>query len=183
MSDRLRDKIAIVTGGASGIGLEIAKGFALEGATICIADVAQAAWDEAASAVSRSAFGNELDVRDRRSMDKLLSRTVGKAGGVDILVNCAGVFGMQNYMDITEQEFDRIFAVNARGLRAVRRSGGRANSGDARGTAREARRDGRRRCISRFHGELLRRRPDTQRRWWHVPQLTMHSPHRPHIGI
>jgi NAD(P)-dependent dehydrogenase (short-subunit alcohol dehydrogenase family) len=116
MPDRLRDKIAIVTGGASGIGLEIAKGFALEGATVCIADVSQAACDAAALAVNQSAFGTELDVRDRRSMDELLSRTVGKAGGVDILVNCAGVFGMQNYIDITEREFDRIFAVNARGL-------------------------------------------------------------------
>src|ERR1700733_1054634 len=93
MSDRLQGKIAIVTGGASGIGLEIAKGFGLEGATVCIADVAQAACEEAARAVGRGAFGYELDVRDRRSMDQLLSRTVGKAGGVDILVNCAGVFG------------------------------------------------------------------------------------------
>src|ERR1700677_618311 len=116
MPDRLRDKIAIVTGGASGIGLEIAKGFALEGATVCIADVSQAACDAAARAVNQSAFGTELDVRDRRSMDELLSRTVGNAGGVDILVNCAGVFGMQKYIDITEREFDRIFAVNARGL-------------------------------------------------------------------
>jgi D-sorbitol dehydrogenase (acceptor) len=116
MTDRLRGRTAIVTGGASGIGLEIAKGFALEGAMVCIADVAQADCEEAARAVGRGAFGHELDVRDRRSMDQVLSSTVGKAGAVDILVNCAGVFGMQNYMDITEQEFDRIFAVNTRGL-------------------------------------------------------------------
>ncbi len=116
MSDRLQGKIAIVTGGASGIGFEIARGFGQQGARVCIADVLPAACDEAALSVSNGAFGHVLDVRDRHSMDQLLSDVVAKAGGVDILVNCAGVFGMQALIDVTEQEFDRIFAVNARGL-------------------------------------------------------------------
>jgi NAD(P)-dependent dehydrogenase (short-subunit alcohol dehydrogenase family) len=116
MSDRLQGKIAIVTGGASGIGFEIARGFGQQGARVCIADVSPAACDEAALRVSNGAFGHVLDVRDRHSRDGLVSDVVAKAGGVDILVNCAGVFGMQAFTDVTEQEFERIFAVNARGL-------------------------------------------------------------------
>jgi NAD(P)-dependent dehydrogenase (short-subunit alcohol dehydrogenase family) len=135
MSDRLQGKIAIVTGGASGIGLEIAKGFGQQGARVCIADVLPAACDEAALSVSNGAFGHVLDVRDRRSMDQLVSDVVAKAGGIDILVNCAGVFGMQAFTAVTEQEFDRIFAVNARGLLFITQTVARQMISQGRGGA------------------------------------------------
>ncbi len=116
MSARLQGKSAIVTGGASGIGLAIARGFAEEGARVCVADVAGARCESAATEIGRGSFGHALDVRDRRSIDTLVAAVVARAGGIDSLVNCAGVFGMQPFTDITEDEFDRIFAVNARGL-------------------------------------------------------------------
>jgi len=116
MATRLQDKSAIVTGGASGIGLAIARGFAEEGARVCVADVDRARCESVAAEIGRGSFGHALDVRDRESIHALISDVVARAGSIDTLVNCAGVFGMQAFTDITGEEFDRIFAVNARGL-------------------------------------------------------------------
>jgi NAD(P)-dependent dehydrogenase (short-subunit alcohol dehydrogenase family) len=113
---RLEGKTAIVTGGASGIGLAIATGFAREGARVCIADISQAACDAAAISVGRGALGQALDVRYRDSINRAVGKAAAEYGGVDILVNCAGVFSMQACKDITEAEFDRVFSVNTRGL-------------------------------------------------------------------
>jgi NAD(P)-dependent dehydrogenase (short-subunit alcohol dehydrogenase family) len=116
MTARLQDKTAIVTGATSGIGLAIARGFAEEGARVCVADLDAARCEAVAAEIGRGAFGHALDVRDRRSIANLVAAVVARTGGIDSLVNCAGVFGMQVFTDITEEEFDRIFAVNARGL-------------------------------------------------------------------
>lgn len=113
---RLEGKVAIVTGGASGIGLAIAKAYAGEGARVCIADLSRERCDEAAAAIGGSAFGQALDVRDRRSIAALVDRVVAEAGEIDILLNSAGVFGMKVFTDITEEDFDRIIGVNTRGL-------------------------------------------------------------------
>jgi D-sorbitol dehydrogenase (acceptor) len=113
---KLEGKIAIVTGGASGIGLAIATGYAREGARVCVADISQQGCDSAAKAVGGGSFGQALDVRHRESIDRLIARVAAEAGGIDILVNCAGVFSMQALKDITEAEFDRVFSVNTRGL-------------------------------------------------------------------
>lgn len=116
MSSKFEGQTAIVTGGASGIGFAIARGFAMQGARVCIADLSQEACDQAARAIGASAFGHSLDVRERRSIETLVEAVATTTGGVDILVNSAGVFGMQAFINITEAEFDRIFSVNTRGL-------------------------------------------------------------------
>lgn len=114
--DKLTGKAAIVTGGAGGIGYAIARGFAHEGARVCVADVSQDRCAAAAREIGLGAFGATLDVRKRGSIDALVTIVCSEMGAIDILINCAGVFGMQPLSSITEQEFDRIFSVNVRGL-------------------------------------------------------------------
>jgi NAD(P)-dependent dehydrogenase (short-subunit alcohol dehydrogenase family) len=113
---RLEGKIAIVTGGASGIGLAISRGFAAEGAKVCVADINADACQAAADAIGHGAIGNVLDVRNPLSVSDVVARVVSHWGGVDTLVNCAGVFGMQALAEIKGDEFDRVMAVNAKGL-------------------------------------------------------------------
>jgi NAD(P)-dependent dehydrogenase (short-subunit alcohol dehydrogenase family) len=114
--DKLKDKAAIVTGGASGIGYAIARGFAHEGARVCIADISHDRCAAAAREIGLGTFGATLDVRERGSIDALVSAVCSQTGAIDILINCAGAFGMQPLSEITEEEFDRIFSVSVRGL-------------------------------------------------------------------
>jgi D-sorbitol dehydrogenase (acceptor) len=116
MAGRLQGKVAIVTGGASGIGLEICHAFGREGARVCVADLGQERSAVAAAQVGNGAFGSNLDVRDGRSIRELVAHVVAETGRIDVLVNSAGVFGMAAITDITEDEFERIFAVNTRGV-------------------------------------------------------------------
>jgi len=116
MPGRLQGKVAIVTGGASGIGLAIAHAFGREGARVCIADLGQERCAAAAAEVGSGAFGFNLDVRDARSICELVAHVVAATGAIDVLVNSAGVFAMAALTDITAEEFERIFAVNTRGV-------------------------------------------------------------------
>ena len=113
---KLRDKVAIVTGGASGIGEAIVRAYAAEGAHVVIADVDTVKADAVATELGGGALAIELDVRDRVSIDSMVRAVVSKFGGVDILVNNAGIFDMAPLSEITEADFDRQFGVNVRGL-------------------------------------------------------------------
>jgi NAD(P)-dependent dehydrogenase (short-subunit alcohol dehydrogenase family) len=113
---RLRDKIAVVTGGARGIGEAIVRAYTAEGAHVAIADVEKAKADELAAEIGGKTIAIELDVRDGKSIEALVARTIAKLGGVDILVNNAGIFNMGPLSEIAEADFDDQFAVNVRGL-------------------------------------------------------------------
>ena len=112
----LKDKVAIVTGGARGIGEAIARAYAAEGAHVVIADVETAKAESLAGKLGGKAMALRLDVRDAASIAALVPATVAKLGGVDILVNNAGIFNMGPLAEITEEDFDRQFGVNVRGL-------------------------------------------------------------------
>ena len=113
---KLKDKVAIVTGGARGIGEAVVRAYSAEGANVVIADIEIAKAQELASELGANALAVQLDVRDSKSISSLISATVAKFGGVDILYNNAGVFDMGPILEISEASFDKVFAVNTRGL-------------------------------------------------------------------
>jgi 3-oxoacyl-[acyl-carrier protein] reductase len=117
--DKLRDRVAIVTGGARGIGGAIASAFAAEGADVVIADVlgedvATPVLDAIREAGRRSLLVR-TDVGDERSVREMVDRAYEELGEVDILVNNAGVVSQVFFHELSSQEWDRVMSVNLRG--------------------------------------------------------------------
>src|ERR1700691_5345806 len=113
---KLKDKVAIVTGGARGIGEAIVRAYAAEGAHVAIADVEIEKAQSLAAELGGKTMAMRVDVRDTNSIGAGVAEVVSKLGGVDILVNNAGIFNMGPLSEITEEDFDRQFGVNVRGL-------------------------------------------------------------------
>ena len=113
---KLRDKVAIVTGGARGIGAAICERFAAEGALVVVADILQKEAAATAKAIGGGAIGLALDVTKRPSIDAMVENVVATAGRIDILVNNAAIFDMGPLLEITEESYDRQFAINVKGL-------------------------------------------------------------------
>ncbi len=116
---QLRDRVAIVTGAASGMGKAMALRYAEEGAHVVVADInAQAGQQvsEQINAKGRRGFFVRLDVADPQSSRDLVARTLSELGKLDILVNNAGVGLIKPVWETTPEEWDRIFAVNVKGL-------------------------------------------------------------------
>ena len=109
---RLEGKVAIVTGGAQGIGRAIAEGLAAEGARIVIADLHGA--EEAARAYD-DGLGLTVDVADEADAERMVAETVGRCGAVDVLVNNAGLYAsleMRAFTEIPLEEWRRVMDVN-----------------------------------------------------------------------
>ncbi|MFA7305875.1 MAG: glucose 1-dehydrogenase [Hyphomicrobium sp.] len=115
---RLKDKVAVVTGAASGFGRGIAELFAAEGAKVVIADVnGEAAMALANEIGTDRALATATDVTKRGDVDAMVAAAVDRFGGVDILVNNAGVTHKnQSLMQVSEDDFDRIYAVNVKSI-------------------------------------------------------------------
>ena len=113
---RLKGKVAIITGGARGIGRAFAEGYAREGARVCIADIEGDAATETASAIGGAAFAVKLDVTKQDSINAMVAEVEKKAGGIDILINNAAVFNLAPVTEVTEKQFDLVYAVNVKGL-------------------------------------------------------------------
>jgi D-sorbitol dehydrogenase (acceptor) len=113
---RLKDKVALITGGARGIGRAIGEGYAREGARVCVADINESEAKATAAAIGGGAFGVHLDVTKLVSIKACVAEAEKRAGGIDILVNNAAIFDMAPIEDITEASYDKIFAVNVKGL-------------------------------------------------------------------
>jgi NAD(P)-dependent dehydrogenase (short-subunit alcohol dehydrogenase family) len=110
---RLNNRIAIVTGAARGIGLAIAERFAAEGAAVTIADILDA--EGAAAAAAIGAHYMHCDVSKAADVEALVSAVVERHGAADILVNNAGIAVGGDFLAVTEEEFDRVLAVNLKG--------------------------------------------------------------------
>jgi D-sorbitol dehydrogenase (acceptor) len=113
---KLEHKVAVVTGGARGIGAAICRRYADEGARVAIADILGGDAEALAREIGRGAFGVELDVTRRASIEAMIETVVARAGGIDILVNNAAIFDMAPLLEITEASYDQQFAVNVKGL-------------------------------------------------------------------
>ncbi len=112
---RLAHKVAIVTGGANGIGRAIARRFAAEGARVVIADIDAAAGEAAARAIGDGARFIATDVGDAAAAERVVAETCRAFGALDILVNNAGIIYGADFLDLTEADFDRVLRVNLKG--------------------------------------------------------------------
>ena len=113
---RLQDKIAVITGGARGIGRAIAQRYADEGARVVVADLLLEEAKRTAAAIGREAIAVAVDVSRRQSIEEMARTVADQVGAVDILVNGAAIFNMAPLSEITEEHFDRQFDINVRGL-------------------------------------------------------------------
>ncbi|MCP5380847.1 MAG: SDR family oxidoreductase [Kordiimonadaceae bacterium] len=114
---RLKDKIAIITGGASGFGAGIVRKFAAEGAKVVIADLNITLAEDLADELGENVMAVEVDVSDGESVNALVERTVSYFKTIDILVNNAGIGHIPQPLDqLPESDFDRIFNVNAKSV-------------------------------------------------------------------
>lgn len=114
---RLKDKVAIVTGAASGFGAEIARSYAREGANVVIADLNETGALAVAQEIGSAALAVRCDVTRRGDIDAVLDATVQNFGGVDIVVNNAGYTHRNRpLLEVDEATFDRVFAVNVKAI-------------------------------------------------------------------
>ena len=118
MTERFSGKVAIVTGGASGIGRASARACAMEGASVAIADVDRVGGEETLrGTIARGgqAVFIQADVSKAEDAEKIVDHTVASFGGVDILHNNAGVVVYGTVPEMPEQEWDRVLGVNLKG--------------------------------------------------------------------
>ena len=116
---QLKDKVAIVTGGASGIGRATALLLAQEGAAVAIVDLHRAGAETVSQQVANRggrALAIGADVSQASECRRAIEQTVGALGGLDILFNNVGIIRRTTVLDITEEEWDRVMAVNVRSV-------------------------------------------------------------------
>ncbi|WAS92525.1 SDR family NAD(P)-dependent oxidoreductase [Nannocystis punicea] len=112
---KLNGKIAVITGGSSGIGLATAKKFVAEGAHVFITGRRRAELDAAVAAIGGNVTAVQGDVADLADLDRLYARVAADKGVVHIVVANAGVIERRTLAAVTPEHFDRTFAINARG--------------------------------------------------------------------
>jgi NAD(P)-dependent dehydrogenase (short-subunit alcohol dehydrogenase family) len=109
------DRKALITGGASGFGREIARTLSAANASVAVVDVDGARAEETAAALGSDAIGIGADVRSATDVRAAVDRAVEELGGLDTLVISAGVFHMGELDQVTEEDWDRTIDVNLKG--------------------------------------------------------------------
>jgi len=116
---RLKDKVAIVTGGGRGIGEFTAKRFSQEGAKVVVVDLNEEDVNRVVSEITAAggqAIGATVDVTNRAMVDEMVKTTVDTYGKIDILINNAGITADNTLLKMTEAEWDRVLNVNLKGV-------------------------------------------------------------------
>jgi 3-oxoacyl-[acyl-carrier protein] reductase len=114
---RLQNKVALVTGGASGFGAEIVRVFAREGASTAVVDINEDGARAVAQSVNAPSLPIRCDVTKRGDVEAAVKATMERFGRIDVIVNNAG-WSHRNkpLMDVTEEEFDRVYDVNVKSI-------------------------------------------------------------------
>ena len=112
---RLSGKTALITGSARGIGLEFARAYIAQGATVALADINAEAVAKAAAELGPKAIGIQLDVTNQASIDAGFASAIDQMGQLDILINNAALFSAAPIDEITRADYDRLLAVNVSG--------------------------------------------------------------------
>lgn len=110
--DRVAGKIALITGGASGIGRAAAKLLAAEGARVAVSDINIEGAQATAADIGAGALALEHDVTDEASWEKILGATEDKLGGLHVLVNCAGIVSVGTVEETSLEDWRRVHAVD-----------------------------------------------------------------------
>jgi 3-oxoacyl-[acyl-carrier protein] reductase len=118
---RLKGKVAVITGAAGGIGLATARRFAAEGAAIVLADLRAEALEQARGQVLAAAGDAAValaivDVTDAEQVAGMVATALGRFGRIDCLVNNAGITSDARLVKMTDEQFDRVIAVNLKGV-------------------------------------------------------------------
>ena len=115
---RLKDKVAIITGSARGIGQATALKFAAEGARVVVCDLDRKAVDEVVAQIAAShgkAIGFTVNVVDKASIAAMVKGVTDKYGRIDVLVNNAGIVDDAMFRKMTDEQFDRVIDINLKG--------------------------------------------------------------------
>jgi glucose 1-dehydrogenase len=113
---RLENKVAVVTGAAQGIGLACAQRFVAEGARVMLADIAEEKGAASARALGDAARFTRADVSLKEDADALVAATVKAFGRVDVLLSNAGITHAAEFLDLKEEDFDRVLRVNLKSM-------------------------------------------------------------------
>jgi glucose 1-dehydrogenase len=128
---RLKDKVALITGASSGIGAGVAARFAAEGALVAVNYRPGSPSDRAAALAAAAGFGTtsiavEADVSNRDQVEAMVARVTAELGRIDICVNNAGIEIKHDFLDTTDDEWNRVLGVNLYGSFVVSQVAARA---------------------------------------------------------
>ena len=114
---KLQDRVAVVTGAARGIGRACAERFLADGAKVVISDIDSAELNAVAAVIGTAdnVLAHVADVTKKEQIDDLVAAAVQTFGRLDIMVNNAGIAMMQDFLDITEEDYDAVLNVNLKG--------------------------------------------------------------------